>query len=64
MPVSVSAGYRELNFFGIAISNDTKLEKEIETQQETAQLTDGVGQKLRVHRGEFQSQLLWDRTLK
>ena len=38
-------------FFSRAISNDKKVEKEIEIQQEAVQLTDGVGQKLRMHRG-------------
>ena len=42
----------ELNFFGRAISNDKKVEKQIEIQREAVQLTDGVGQKLHVHRGE------------
>ena len=35
----------ELKFFGRAISNDEKEEKEIEIQQEAIQLTDGAGQK-------------------
>ena len=35
----------ELKFFGRAISNDEKVEKEIEIQQGTFQLTDGAGQK-------------------
>ena len=35
----------ELKFFGRAISNDEKVEKEIEIQWETVQLTDGAGQK-------------------
>ena len=35
----------ELKFFGRAISNDEKVEKEIEIQQEAVQLTDGAGQK-------------------
>ena len=35
----------ELKFFGGAISNDKKVEKEIEIQRETVQLTDGAGQK-------------------
>ena len=35
----------ELKFFGRAISNDEKVEKEIEIQQEALQLTDGEGQK-------------------
>ena len=35
----------ELKFFGRAISNDEKVEKEIEIQQETVQWTDGAGQK-------------------
>ena len=44
----------ELKFFGRAISIDKKVEKEIEIQREAVQLTDGVGQKLHVHRGESQ----------
>ena len=36
----------ELKFFRRAISNDEKVEKEIEIQQEAVQLTDGAGQKL------------------
>ena len=35
----------ELKFFGRPISNDEKVEKEIEIQLEAVQLTDGVGQK-------------------
>ena len=35
----------ELKFFGRAISNDKKVEKEIEIQREAVQLTDGAGQK-------------------
>ena len=35
----------ELKFFGKAISNDEKVQKEIEIQQEAVQLTDGAGQK-------------------
>ena len=35
----------ELKFFGRAISNDEKVEKEIEIQREAVQLTDGAGQK-------------------
>ena len=35
----------QLKFFCRAISNDEKVEKEIEIQQEAVQLTDGVGQK-------------------
>ena len=35
----------DLKFFSRAISNDKKVEKEIEIQQEAVQLTDGVGQK-------------------
>ena len=35
----------ELKFFGRAISNDEKVEKEIEIQWEAVQLTDGAGQK-------------------
>ena len=34
-----------LKFFSRAISNDEKVEKEIEIQQEAVQLTDGAGQK-------------------
>ena len=33
----------ELKFFGSAISNDKKVQKEIEIQQEAVQLTDGTG---------------------
>ena len=47
-------GYR----IGRAISNNEKVEKEIEIQQEAVQLTDGVEQKLHTHRGESQFQLL------
>ena len=36
----------ELKFFGRAISDYEKVEKEIEIQQEGVQLTDGVGQKI------------------
>ena len=54
----------ERKLIGRAISNDKKLEKEIEIQWETVQLTDGVGQKLRKHRGESQFQLLWARKQK
>ena len=35
----------ELKFFCRAISNDEKVEKEIEIQREAVQLTDGAGQK-------------------
>ena len=35
----------ELKFFSRAISNDEKVEKEIEIQREAVQLTDGAGQK-------------------
>ena len=35
----------ELKLFGRAISNDEKVEKEIEIQREAVQLTDGAGQK-------------------
>ena len=42
----------ELKFFGRAISNDKKVEEEINIQQVAVQLTDGAGQNLRVHRGE------------
>ena len=35
----------EFKFFGRAISNDEKVEKEIEIQREAVQLTDGAGQK-------------------
>ena len=35
----------ELKFFGRAISNDEKVENEIEIQREAVQLTDGTGQK-------------------
>ena len=35
----------ELKFFGRAISNDEKVETEIEIQREAVQLTDGAGQK-------------------
>ena len=35
----------ELKFFGRPISNDEKVEKEIEIQREAVQLTDGAGQK-------------------
>ena len=35
----------ELKFFSRAISNDEKVGKEIEIQQETVQLTDEAGQK-------------------
>ena len=35
----------ELKFFSRAICSDEKVEKEIETQQEAVQLTDGAGQK-------------------
>ena len=35
----------ELKFFGRAISNDEKVEKEIEIQREAVQLTDGAGLK-------------------
>ena len=35
----------ELKFFGRAISNDKKVEKEIEIQREPVQLTDWAGQK-------------------
>ena len=35
----------ELKFFSRAFSSDKKVEKEIEIQRETVQLTDGVGQK-------------------
>ena len=37
----------ELMFFGRAISNDEKVEKEIEIQREAVQLTDGAGQKFK-----------------
>ena len=37
----------ELKFFGRAISNDEKVEKEIEIQWEAVQLTDGAGQKFK-----------------
>ena len=43
----------ELKFFGRAISNDKKVKKEIKIQQVAVQLTDGAGQNLRAHRGEF-----------
>ena len=36
----------ELKFFSRAISSDEKVEKEIEIQRETVQLTDGAGQKV------------------
>ena len=36
----------ELKLFSRAISNDEKVEKEIEIQREAVQLTDGAGQKL------------------
>ena len=36
----------QLKFFCRAISNDEKVEKEIEIQQEAVQLTDGAGKKL------------------
>ena len=35
----------ELTFFGRTISNNKKVEKEIEIQREAVQLTDGSGQK-------------------
>ena len=35
----------ELKFFGRAISNNEKVEKEIEIQREAVQLTDGAEQK-------------------
>ena len=35
----------ELKFFSRAISSNEKVEKEIEIQRGTVQLTDGVGQK-------------------
>ena len=35
----------ELKFIGRAITNDEKVEKEIEIQREAVQLTDGAGQK-------------------
>ena len=35
----------EFKFFGRAISNGKKVEKEMEIQQEAVQLTDGAGQK-------------------
>ena len=35
----------ELKFLSRAISNDEKVEKEIEIQREAVQLTDGAGQK-------------------
>ena len=35
----------ELKLFGRAISNNKKVEKEIQIQREAVQLTDGVGQK-------------------
>ena len=35
----------ELKFVSRAISNDKKVEKEIEIQREAVQLTDGAGQK-------------------
>ena len=54
----------ELKFFGKAISNNKKVEKEIKIQREAVQLTDGAGQKLRVNRGESQFQLLWTCTRK
>ena len=37
----------ELKFFGRAISNDEKVEKEIEIQLEAVPLTDGAGQKFK-----------------
>ena len=52
----------ELKLFGRAISNDEKVEKEIEIQHVAVQLTDGAGQNLCVHLGESQFQLLWTRT--
>ena len=36
----------ELKFFSRAISNNDKIEKEIDIQRESVQLTDGAGQKL------------------
>ena len=54
----------ELKFFGRAISNDKKVEKEIKIQRVAVQLTDGAGQNLRAHRGESQFQLLQTRTRK
>ena len=41
----VFKGVIELKFFGRAISNDEKVEKEMEIQREAVQLTDGVWQK-------------------
>ena len=52
----------EIKFFGRAISNDEKVEKEIIIQRVAVQLTDGAGQNLRTRRGEFQ--LLRTRTQK
>ena len=54
----------ELKFFGRAISNDKKVEKEIKIQRVAVQWTDGAGQNLRVHRGESQFQLLRTHTRK
>ena len=48
----------KLEFFGRAISNDKKVEKEIIIQPVAVQLTDGAGQNLRAHQGESQFQLL------
>ena len=45
----------ELKFFGRAISNDKKVEKQIKIQRVVAQLTDGAGQNLRAHRGNSNS---------
>ena len=42
----------KLKFFGRAISNDEKVEKEIKIQREAVQLTYGAGQKLRMYQGE------------
>ena len=40
-----------LKFFGRAISNDKKVEKEIKIQRVAVQLTDWAGQNLRTSRG-------------
>ena len=42
----------KLKFFGRAIFNNDKVEKEIKIQREAVQLTYGAGQKLRMYQGE------------
>ena len=44
----------ELKFFGRAISNNQKVEKQIKIQRVAVQLTAGAGQNLHTHRGESQ----------